>query len=400
MRVLFVTPEWPYPPDQGGRARMFNFLKLLSREYSIQLVSVVDSPPPVEYQEALRPYLQATDTLYHPNSMPRTSGRMLRSLATGRPYILDRYCPSSLSTQIDLLNSRTSSHAIFLAAHYLTNAVAPQLNIPVVIDFHDITHVLYERFAQSPGLSLKKWHGRVQWRRMREFEAGIPRHASVCTTASLEDAATLKRISGAANIHVIPNGVDTEFNRPESVTKSAPCFDVLFVGSFGYAPNIQAARFLCADVMPRVWQVIPAARVGLVGREPAPAVRQLARDARVQVTGRVPDVRPYLVNAALVVVPLLAGSGTRLKILEAMSMTKAVVSTTIGCEGLQVTDGVNIAIADTPQQLAETIIRLLHDPAECSRLGQAARRVAETVYDWKIVGQQLLSVMQMAVFPR
>ncbi|CAG0935232.1 polysaccharide biosynthesis protein PslH [Thermoflexales bacterium] len=376
---------------------MFNFLKLLSCEHSLRLISVVDSQPPAEHQEALRPYLQAAHSLYHPNSTLHTSGRILRSLITGRPYILDRYCPPSLGPLINQLASQAPCDAIFLAAHYLTNAAVQQINVPLVVDFHDITHVLYERFAQTPGSNLKKWHGRIQSRRMRKFEAGIPRRATTCITTSPEDAATLERISGETNICVVPNGVDTQFNRTESVTKDAPYFDILFVGSFDYAPNIQAAQFLCKQVMPQVWQVKPETQVGLVGRDPTPAVQQLARNACVQVTGRVLDIRPYLTNAALVAVPLLAGGGTRLKILEAMSMSKAVVSTTIGCEGLQLTDGVNVSLADTPQQLAEAILYLLHNPAERTRLGLAARRVVETIYDWKIVGQQLQSVMHTAI---
>jgi glycosyltransferase involved in cell wall biosynthesis len=321
----------------------------------------------------------------------------MRSLATGKPYILDRYCPTSLNRLLNRLVVEAQSDVIFLAAHYLTDSAPQHFRVPVVVDFHDITHVMYERYAHNQGLYIKKWHGRTQYRRMREFESSIPKRVSMCTTVSDEDAEALARVSDASNIQVVPNGVDIAFFSPQSVMPTpAHQFDIVFVGSFDYAPNIQGAQLLCEKVMPLVWAVMPEASVGLVGRNPAPSVRRLSRDQRIRITGGVSDVRTYLASAKIVVIPLQLGGGTKLKILEAMAMAKPVVSTRIGKEGIRATDGSDILIGDTPQNMASAIVTLLRDKEQRVKLGQAGRRLVELAYDWEIIGQQLDDVLQSA----
>jgi polysaccharide biosynthesis protein PslH len=395
MKILVVTPEWPYPPDQGGRIRMLNLIKQLSRAHVVTLVSVVDSPISEDEHVALASYTQRAYTLLHPHSVARTAIRVAHSLFTRRLYILDRYCPPLLGPLLDRALEVSDSQVVFLAAHYLANSAAQRLPVPVVVDFHDLAHVLYRRFARGPFFSAKRWHARLQYERMRDFETQVPRRVDACTVTSENDARTLADLSGVQLIDVIPNGVDTVYYTPYAVWPvPAPSPEVVFVGSFDYAPNIQGAQFLCAKVMPVVWQQFPNVKVGLVGRDPSPAVQILAHDPRVIVTGRVNDVRPYLAASKVVVVPLQIGGGTRLKILEAMAMVRPVVSTTVGCEGIQASPGTNILVGDTTSQLASAIMSLLQDQRLSLAIGQSGRRLIETTYDWTTIGRQLEQVLQ------
>jgi len=186
---------------------------------------------------------------------------------------------------------------------------------------------------------------------------------------------------------VIPNGVDSEEFFPEETVPQPN--SLVFTASFTYPPNAEAMVFFCRDVLPRIRAAVPGTCLSIVGQRPGPEVEALGRLPGVEVTGRVPDVRPYLACAAVVVVPLRVGSGTRLKILEAMAMGRPIVSTSLGAEGLDIRPGHDLEIADDAASFAAATVALLRDPDRCVRLGTHARRTVIQRYSWSVVAERL-----------
>jgi glycosyltransferase involved in cell wall biosynthesis len=219
-------------------------------------------------------------------------------------------------------------------------------------------------------------HFREQWRRMVRFEGEACRRFDEVIAVSTSDAEALRKAYGLSRVSVVETGVDLEyFTRPAGVA-TAPR-EIVFLGSMDWMPNQDAVRFFVSDILPRVRASVPDAVFRIVGRNPPAPIRALADAERgIEVTGSVPDVRPYLTRAAVCVVPLRVGGGTRLKIYEAMAMEVPVVSTRIGMEGLPVTDGRELLVADTPEDFAGAVVRLLEQPALRSALAaQAVARV-------------------------
>lgn len=211
------------------------------------------------------------------------------------------------------------------------------------------------------------------------------------------DRVVLQRLIPGVSVSVVPNGVEVD----DSVqTASAPAPNAMvFVGSMDWLPNVDAVTFFVRDVFRRIKQHLPSAEFWIVGRNPSASVIRLQAEAGVRVIGTVDDVRPFIAGARLVVVPLRIGGGTRLKILEAWAMSKPVLSTTIGAEGLAAIDGTNIALADTPEELAARAVRLMTHPGEAARLGEAGRQVVEQHFTWTHVADRLLEAYEATVHP-
>jgi len=397
MRILCVTPEWPYPPNQGGRIRMFNLIKQLAQRHQIHLVSVALSSAEVTGEDILSQYCHSIHIVAQPVSALRTGLRILYSLVSRRPFVILKHTPSQLTDVVLSVARKTAPDLALAEFHYIYDSLEGLSGLATrVVDMHNVDYLLYDRFAQSPRWGLKKVHGWFQRRFMYEFERQLPRRADLCITVSEQDRHTLKMISGMDNIAVVPNGVDTEYFDPAFI--SPYHYDLIFVGSMDYYPNIDAVLFLCGEIMPRVWRHRPQTTLAIVGRDPAPAVVSCGRDPRITVTGTVADVRPYLAGSSVFVAPLRIGGGTRLKILEAMAMARPVVATTVGCEGIQISSGLNILVGDTPSELASAILSLLREPDLIRKIGLAGRLLVETTYDWKIIGQQLEQVLQNIIY--
>jgi glycosyltransferase involved in cell wall biosynthesis len=233
----------------------------------------------------------------------------------------------------------------------------------------------------------------VQTLKLRHFEAKLLRTAHTTVAVSANDAASLRALVPEAHIEVAANGVDTLYFSP---TPSIPEDDALlvFTGKMDFRPNVDAVTWFCAEVWPLVRRSRPEARFAIVGRDPAPRVRELAALPGVTVTGAVDDVRPWVAMAGVVVAPLRVGGGTRLKVLEAMAMAKALVATTMAVEGLDLDVGHEVALADAPGEMARRILALQGDPAARAAMGAAARRRAEFQYRWEQVGWKMEALIR------
>jgi glycosyltransferase involved in cell wall biosynthesis len=266
------------------------------------------------------------------------------------------------------------------------------LPCPGVLFTHNVESEIWRRHAETRAGQLSGALYRQQYRRMLAFERQALARFDGALAVSDADRETFGRLyPGAARgpIDVIPTGVDTGFFTPSSATSASSDHSIVFTGSMDWLPNEDAMQFFCADVLRRIQSAVPDAVLSIVGRAPTPAVQRLAQMHGVRVTGRVDDVRQYLHDAAVFVVPLRIGGGTRLKIFEAMAAGKAVVSTTVGAEGLDVTPDEHLLIADAAPAFADAVVQLLRNSDRRRLLGEAARALVLAKYDWAAVAGRL-----------
>jgi glycosyltransferase involved in cell wall biosynthesis len=269
-------------------------------------------------------------------------------------------------------------------------AVPANFGGKTVLDLHNVGERQYQRMRQMGRGARERVLFWLKARAMQNWEAAHAARFDRVLTVSDEDAAWLRARNPTLQVEVVENGVDTD-ERPYLKETEGSC-RVLFVGTLGYPPNEDAVMWFCAEILPLIRQTLPQAEFVIVGRAPRERVQALARQSGVQVLINVSDVGPLYESAQVVVVPLRAGGGTRLKILEAMAYGRAVVSTAIGSEGLDVADGETIVLADTPQEFAAAVIHLLCDDAARTQLACNARRLVEQRYTWKQIGAKLLRI--------
>jgi glycosyltransferase involved in cell wall biosynthesis len=257
--------------------------------------------------------------------------------------------------------------------------------VPVVFFAHNVEHRIWDRLA---AVESRGWRRKLllnEARKMRRYEAEVCRQARRTLAVSEIDRKHLAAAAPEADVWAVPTGVDTAYFRPNGYHEIPQT--MVFTGSMDWYPNEDALLYFIDAILPAIRREVPGARLSAVGRNPSPRLRAAAAAAGVTVTGRVDDVRPYMASAPIYVVPLRVGGGTRLKIFEALAMGKAVVSTTVGAEGLPLVPGEHFLCADEPEQFARAVVSLLRDGAQRRALGRAGRHVVEQRYSWPQVAQ-------------
>jgi sugar transferase (PEP-CTERM/EpsH1 system associated) len=397
MDILVLAPYPPYPPRFGGATRIFHLVRMLAREHRVTVLCLA-SPAERAALAPLREICASVHTADYPPGVARKRLYQLRSLV-GRPYAYHlNYSPELAATLTRLLARQR-----FDAVQLEFGDVAPFYPVPPgvvrVLDAHNVEYQVLERTYRQVRSPLRRLYYRVEASKLRRAELGLCRRVDAILTTSEVDRATLAAEVSGVPMHVIPNGVDTAYFTPGDGAEAVDPSSVLFTGAIDYHPNTDGVLHFCADILPRIHAAAPEAVFTVVGKEPPAAVQALAGPG-VMITGAVPDVRPWMRRAAVFVVPLRMGGGTRLKILEAMASERAVVSTSLGCEGIDVTPGEDILIADTPAAFAQAVVRCLRDPGLRARLGARGRALVERRYRWEVVGDALSAVYGHLVAPR
>jgi glycosyltransferase involved in cell wall biosynthesis len=265
----------------------------------------------------------------------------------------------------------------------------------LVFDDHNAEYLLQKRAFQTDVRQPRRWLGAgysfVQWRKLVRYERRICRTANRVAAVSEADRAALRQIVPDLAVSVVPNGVDLEFYRPGVVAPLADASPhaLVFTGKMDYRPNVDAVVWFAEAVLPLIRAQIAGAHFYVVGQQPHERLARLAEQPGVTLTGRVPDTRPYIAAAGVYVVPLRIGGGTRLKVLEAMGMGQAIVSTRLGCDGFDFVDGREVRFADEPSAFAQAVIDLLRNRAHAVALGQAARAFVEAHYGWDAIVPRL-----------
>lgn len=384
MRLLWLKPGGLWPPHAGGRLRSLRIVSELSRRHEVDVVTTHGpGEDPLELQRELPTCRQVV-------SMPHAAakrgsrafmGALARSWSSPLPVDLWRWQVAGLRREAArrLASGETDvCIADFLSA--MPNLPRAPCG-PIVLFEHNVEHVIWRRLA-STGPLWRRALLEVEWRKLRRYEAAACRRARLTIAVSAGDAEALSRLAPAARVRAVPTGVDTAYFRPKGDASPAP--GLVFTGSMDWYPNEDAILHFIKTTLPRIRAEVPDASLTIVGRNPSPALRA-AEAPGIRVTGTVDDVRPFVAEAAVYVVPLRVGGGTRLKLFEALAMGKAVVSTTVGAEGLPLEPGQHFVEADGPVDFARAVVGLLRSPEQRRRLGAAGRRLVETRYSWSQV---------------
>jgi polysaccharide biosynthesis protein PslH len=388
MRILWVKVGGLWPPNAGGRIRSLETLSCLSRLHD---VTVVTTHGPGDDVEGLRRRLPECDIVSVPFVAPRAgTWPFVRALASSwcTPYPVDLWKWRAAAVR-DAVLARLQNDAVDVCvADFLVAAanVPSAPRVPIVLFEHNVEHMIWRRVAALERRPLRRALLEIETWKVRQAERRACEAADLVVAVSEDDRRRLRRLAPRSRCVAIPTGVDTSYFRP--LARPEVANRLVFTGSMDWFPNEDAIQFFIDAILPGVRAAVPDVTLSVVGRNPSAALRAAAERAGVTVTGTVDDVRPYVDEASLYIVPLRAGGGTRLKIFEALAMGKAVVSTTVGAEGLAVTPGRDIVIADHPDEFARTVIALLRDPARRAELGRAGRLLVQRRYSWEQVSSE------------
>ena len=391
MNLLWLNAGILLPLDKGGKLRTWHLMRHLARHHEISYLSFSDASETGADRRGMREV--ASDLVTIPRSEPAKGTvkfylHASRYLVDRVPYAVAKYRSAAYRRAIEqLLNDRQFDAIVCDFLPPVVN-LPDKLPCPAILFTHNVESEIWRRHAENAGNRAARLLLSEQRRRMARFERDALSRFDLVLAVSDTDRQTFGRLYPGAlrtPAHVVQTGVDTAYFAPVSGTSPGRRAHLVFTGSMDWLPNEDAMQYFVREILPRIRQVEPEATLSIIGRSPTPTVKRLADIAGIEVTGRVDDVRPHIAAGAVYVVPLRIGGGTRLKIFEAMAMGKAVVSTTVGAEGLPVTPGGNIVIADEPARFAQAVIHLIRDQDARVRVETAARRLVVERYDWSAV---------------
>jgi glycosyltransferase involved in cell wall biosynthesis len=402
MRLLVTSAFMPWPADNGYKLRTLSLLRgLATLGHEVTLLAfaspdqaAVDYGPLHEWCRRIEPVPMALASL---SAGGGYRGRVA-GLASGLPYSALRFRSAQMEARVRDWTETAQGDAV-IADGVFSLVNVPPTTLPIVLNAHNVEHVILERYARHAGNPLKSVYARLERRKLRAFERAEAGRAAVVMTCSEVDRRLFLRLRPDRPTVVVPNVVDLDGYHPASPGDEAT---LLYQGGLDWYPNRDAVSFFVSEILPRVRHGVPAARLIVAGRNPSESFRRrFARVHGVEFTGTVPDMRPVLGRAAIAVVPLRIGSGTRLKILEAAAMELPVVSTRLGAEGLAFVERDEIVLADDPRAFAEAVVGLLAKPELRRALGRAARRRVEADYSMSVLARQLRQALDgLALAPR
>ena len=387
MKILFLSPTVPFPLTDGGRIRVFNLLKQIAVKNEVTLLALETQTTDADGVAELRQLGIQVHLVPNAPTLPRVSfGTLVKAFLKRQPITVARYdIPAYRQKFRELIAIQT-----FDLVHYEMFHIAQfhtETHLPGVLSQQNVDSAIWRRLCSETANPLYKFAYWTQQLAFQRYERVLSPKFDAVTCTSDIDAAVFQQHCTENAIEIIPNGVDITHYRPDFTTE-APAH-LIYIGSMDWYPNEDAVAFFADEVLPRIQEKVPDVAFSIVGGNPSARVQKLAERDGIIVTGRVPEIKPYFAEATVFVVPLRIGSGTRLKILEALAMGKAIVSTTVGAEGLDLKDGAEIFIADEPTAFADAVTRLLTDVQLRRRIGENGRSRVEQDYDWRSIGEKL-----------
>jgi len=397
LKILWVKPGKLLPLDSGGKLRTYNIVRYLAATHEVTYLSYYGGARDREYEQQIRQNVPGTVAVH--TSVSDATGfaryfQYVRSLPSLAPFSVSNFAVSQVRQMVtDWMLQRRFDVAVcdFLASSL---TFPRDLSIPTVLFQHNVETLLWRRRAQYEAKWPDRWISKIEYAKMARFEPAQVRRFHHVLAVSDEDCRAMTGMVERARMTVIPTGVDLAMYRYDPEARAnAPL--VVFSGSMDWAPNIDGVEYFCQEIWPHVLAQVPAARFRIVGRNPHARVQKLASRS-VEVTGSVPSILDHFREAAVLVVPLRIGGGTRIKIYEGMAMGKATVSTRLGAQGLDVRHGQDILLADEPRQFAEYVVRLLLDD-ETRHEYQAAAAATAQKHDWSTVTERLVEALHRTI---
>lgn len=386
-RLLMIDEEFSYPLNSGKRLRTYNLLCELSRHYDITCLAYGHSN-----SEGFRQFQQigvtpvAVDPPNRDQHGPGFFWRLFANLFSPDPYIVTSHYTHRFQNRLRQLLLAQPYDAVICEWTPYARFVKEIPDVRKIISSHNIEAAIWRRYEQQETNLARRLYIKLQRAKVEAFETDCYQWVDGAIAVSEYEARTIADLGVLYTPAVVENGVDADFFVCQPDINPD---EVVFSGSMDWRPNQDAVTWFVEEILPLIRKKRPKARFTIVGRKPPQRIRELGNRDGITVTGTVDDVRPYLGRAAVHVVPLRIGGGSRLKILEGMAMQKAVVSTTVGAEGLRVTDGANILLADNPHTFAEAVNQCLEDRELRRRLGENGRELIEREYRWSILGRKM-----------
>lgn len=378
-------------------------LKELARDHQITYLTLDDGTATDADRAAAHEYCHELVCIPHQHRDKFTPGfyaDLTRNLASRYPYAVKKYESSEMRREV--AERVNAGEVDVLVCDFL----APALNVPARLDCgtvlfqHNVEAMIWKRHYEVQSNPIKKTYLRGQWGKMLRFEQEACHRFDRVIAVSAEDREQMINDYKVASVFDVPTGVDTEFFQPSGAETINP-HGLVFTGSMDWLPNEDAIRYFVEEILPLIKQRIPDVTLTVVGRNPYPSLVELSKsNDSIIVTGRVDDVRPFMERAAVYIVPLRIGGGTRLKIFEAMAMEKAIVSTTIGAEGLPIENGEELFLEDTPEGFANSVVRLLQDQDLARRVGERAATRVRSTFGWRRVAESFADLCKSTLSKR
>jgi sugar transferase (PEP-CTERM/EpsH1 system associated) len=403
MRILMIANYLPYPQVSGGRIRIYNLLRRVASRHEVSLAALLESPEDAQGVSHLRQFCARVETASFPahqrSRLAKAPGMLRYALQRKPPDLMLLHSEELLGKirQLFAVNAFDIVQIESVMGLYLEE-LPQNTSYRTIQMFQNVASHQFARISRVERRRYSKVRAWINSVSMRHWEPRYAENFDRCTTVSEVDQQLLRKANPRLQIDVIPNGVDIEkYQRLPLASENAPA-SLMFIGNMGYPPCVDAVLYFCSEIWPLIRQAITRVEFWIVGGDPSPEVLKLDGDG-VHVTGRVEEVVPYYRQSTVCLVPLRAGGGTRLKILEAMALGRPVVSTSIGCEGLDVVDGEHLFIADTPEQFAQKTVRLLLDRQLAQYMCANGRQLVEARYDWDKIAKRLMDVYDMIAKP-
>lgn len=387
MKILFISYDFPYPPTGGSISRDYNLIKQLSKHHELYWINrTIRGEIKQEYKDEMKKYFKEMRIIEW--DYKQNPGGLIQSLVTDIPYIIRRFESAEMKNLVSETINKNKFDLILCDHIYLSQYIPDSITgkIPVIPNNEDCGFTYYKRMTENSGIA-RSVYANSQWKKLLNFEIEVLKKYKVYITTSEKEKELISQYYDEAEIGVIENGVDTSFFTECDRKDFNP--NIVFTAWFKYYPNAAAAIDFVKNIFPKIKKEIPDIKFYIVGKEPPEKVKDLEKTDGVIVTGYVDDVREYLANADAAVIPLKIGGGTRLKILEALSMKIPVVSTVLGAEGLEVEDGKNILIAKDDEDFAEKVIKVINNKDLSTKLATNGKVLAVNKYDWNIIGEKL-----------
>ncbi len=392
MRVLLLTQVLPYPLDSGPRFKTYHILKYLAERHEVTLASFTRAEDDQRAIDHLKGLCRAVYTVPMTRSAVQDAGYLLASLLTHRPFVMLRDERRAMHALVRRLGAQGHGRPYFDVVHAdQLNMATYALDVPAtrrVLGEHDVAWALWRRICATLPPGPKRWLLEREWRLLRRYQRDISRHFdAILTVSEVDRAAMAEVVADPSRIEVLPIAIDPG---PGPIPREPDGPHILHLGTMFYLPNTDAVLWFASQVYPRIRARLPQVRFSIVGTHPPPEVRALANtDTGINVTGYVPDVEPIIRRSSVLVVPLRAGSGMRVKILNALAQGLPVVTTTLGYEGIAAVPGRDLLVADTPEAFAEAVVRVLTDETLARSLATNGRRLIEQHYDYRVVCRKL-----------
>ena len=392
MKILFLQKRCLFPPMTGGQIRTLNVLRHLARWHEVTYLCNW-LPGDDDFRTEMEELGVTLETIPWREAQRGSFGfyaGLAANLVSRYPFNVNKDYDQRLQRRAQQLVTEQSFDLIVCDfVQMARNAI--DLNGPPKLLFqHNVEAQIFERHTRQASSIARREYMRLQWRKMQQFEGMAGRRFETVIAVSPQDARRFADEYGWDHVRVIDTAVDTDYFSPRP--QEARTKNVVFVGSLDWLPNEDGVRHFVRNIWPAIRSQHPGAVFQAVGRNPAPSLQALSREEGVEIVGTVPDVRPYLADAAVVVVPLLVGGGTRMKIYEAMAMRRPVVSTTLGAEGLAVEPDRHIVLADAPSDFAAATVALLDDHANADRLASAGHELVTSRFSSEAVARQFESI--------